>query len=61
MREWKVGDKVAAPFGMGRNSITTKTVKRILNRFVELNDGSKWSHDGYPYPTFGTTPEVFAP
>lgn len=50
MREWKDGDKVAAPIGMGRNSITTKTVKRILNRFVELNDGSKWSHDGYPYP-----------
>lgn len=48
--EWKVGDKVAAPFGMDPDSFTVRKVERVLKRFVELNNGSQWTHDGHPYP-----------
>lgn len=27
-----------------------RTVVRVMKRFVELNDGSKWDHDGHRYP-----------
>jgi hypothetical protein len=48
--EWKVGDRVAAPIGMSRNSIVARKVERVLKRFIELNDGSQWTHTGHSYP-----------
>ena len=46
----EVGDKVAAPLGIDRDAVIARTVTRILKRFIELSDGSKWDHNGYPYP-----------
>ncbi len=46
----EVGDKVAAPLGIDPEAVIARTVTRILKRFIELSDGSKWDHNGHPYP-----------
>ena len=48
--EWKVGDKVAVPFGINPKSMVARRVERVLKRFIELNDGSQWTHTGHQYP-----------
>lgn len=46
-----VGDEVAvvARGGFGRG-VWIRKVSRVLKRFVELDDGTQWSHNGQPYP-----------
>jgi hypothetical protein len=43
----KVGDVVAVhgPWHMSK-----RTVKKVFKRYVQLNDGSRWSYTGQPYP-----------
>jgi hypothetical protein len=50
--EFEVGQKVAEvnPYGRG---ITPRTVTRVMKRFIELDNGSKWGKDSYPYPRTG--------
>ena len=33
-----------------KGKYTPLTVKRVMKRFIELSDGSKWDLSGYPYP-----------
>lgn len=66
--QWKVGDLVALCANrLGRTNIIVyqRTVRRVAKRFIELDDGSRWTHDGYGYPrnrryTF-QTPERWGP
>jgi len=53
---WTVGERVfveATTLG-GNRTLTLRKVEGIYKRFVRLNDGSKWRHDGGPYPLRGT-------
>lgn len=51
---WQVGQRVLVKSthgGWGPYCPTFRRVTKITKRFVELNDGSKWSLDGgYSYP-----------
>jgi hypothetical protein len=48
---FKVGDKVAVRGeGLDRDNLRIEKVARVLKSFVELEDGSKFSHTGNPYP-----------
>lgn len=48
---FKVGDKVTIIRQVLSGSIKEiNFVKRVLKPYIELNDGSKWSHDGRQYP-----------
>lgn len=51
MREtFKVGDRVIV-YNHNDNPLRTHSIKRVIVRFVELSDGSKWTPDGLsPYP-----------
>lgn len=50
MAEFKEGDEVTiVRWGLGR-SHELRRVARVTKTFVELDDGSKWSHHGMPYP-----------
>lgn len=51
MGEWSVGQEVAITGGgMSRSHVSLTRVKRILKRFIECEDGSKFDHRGHPYP-----------
>ena len=48
--EWTVGQEVAMR-GLGWGSdVEIGKVKRVTKRFVELEDGSRWTHGGSTYP-----------
>ena len=53
-KEFEVGDKVIEYLHGEPKKVST--VKRILKRFLELEDGTKWGLYGYAYPyrTWGT-------
>jgi hypothetical protein len=67
---FKIGDRVAIRGGsvLDRDRLRLGTVKRVMKRFVELEDGSQFTHEGGDYPrreyTFtrllALTPEVKA-
>lgn len=46
---FKLGDKVAI---VTRNAVAPDMyrVSRVLKRFIETDDGSRWTHSGQPYP-----------
>jgi len=49
--EWTVGQEVAVNgLGLSHTGVGIGKVKRVLKRFVELEDGSQWKHDGSKYP-----------
>lgn len=49
--EWTVGQEVAVSgLGLSRTGVALSKVKRVLKRFVELEDGSQWAHNGSSYP-----------
>lgn len=49
--EFKEGDYVAVVGQiLGKDIPVRRQVKRVMKRFVELNDGTKWTPTGYPYP-----------
>lgn len=47
MTDWKVGQDATVTSGGERRILK---VARVLKRFVELEDGSLYGPDGYPYP-----------
>lgn len=47
--QFRVGDKVAL-ISRGWAAPELYRVARVLKRFVELDDGSRWTHLGGPYP-----------
>jgi hypothetical protein len=47
---FKVGDFVACLGAYDRRPYSIRKVVRVLARFVELSDGSKWDLHGHPYP-----------
>jgi hypothetical protein len=48
---YKVGDKVTVIYdgGLRRGPQYMGTIKRLMSRFLELEDGTKWAY-GKPYP-----------
>jgi len=51
MGEWSIGQEVAITGrGMSRSHVSLTRVKRIMKRFIECEDGSKFDHRGHPYP-----------
>lgn len=49
--KFKVGDKVVHVVSDRFDRYeSVATVARVLKRFVQLDDGTKWSHYGFPYP-----------
>lgn len=47
--QFEVGQKVAIVCRIG-SVPTMHRIKRIMKRFIELDDGSRWTHYGSPYP-----------
>lgn len=51
--EWQVGEPVVTyrvdVRGYRVDQQLTK-IKRVMKRFIELENGMKWRHDGQPYP-----------
>lgn len=51
MAEFEIGNKVAIRgVGIDRDALQVRTVARVLKRFVELDNGSKFTHNGSVYP-----------
>lgn len=50
-----VGDKVAVVSSRGYAPVQRK-VARVMKRFVELDNGTKWSLSGEPYPYVSYSP-----
>lgn len=57
--EFKEGDKVI----MYENGapIRGRIVKRVMKRFIELNDDSKWDLAGHPYPMMAWSTKMIRP
>ena len=49
-QRFEVGQKVICTAGGRARTRKLATVKRVLKRFAELDDGSKWYHFGSPWP-----------
>ena len=49
-QRFEVGQKVIRTSGGLRSYERIETVRRALKRFVELEDGSRWTHAGRVYP-----------
>lgn len=47
IRPWEVGEVVVVERGGWDNRIQTLTIKRVMKRFIELSDGSKWENRPY--------------
>lgn len=47
--QFEVGQKVAVVCRIG-SVPTMHRVQRVLKRFIELDDDSRWTHYGSPYP-----------
>ena len=45
----KEGAVVAVLSGFTSDHVTRRTVARVLKRYLELDDGSKWDFSGYGY------------
>lgn len=46
----KPGDWVTKFWGFRHQPESLAKVKRVMQRFIELEDGSKWNLWGHPYP-----------
>ena len=50
VNKYKVGDSVAIVSGLDSRTIHFHTIERVMKRFVELEDGSKFTPSGLLYP-----------
>lgn len=48
--DWKVGQAVTVIGGFDYAPQSIHKVARVMKRFLELSDGSRWDHGGHPYP-----------
>ena len=47
---FKIGDVVAVLGPFSHRATRIATVARVMKRFVELSDGTRYSLNGWPYP-----------
>ena len=48
--EWKAGQVVTVFNGFTHEPSAIRKVARVMKRFVELDDGTKWDEFGHEYP-----------